>query len=255
MRWVILITSAVTALAAAIPAVGQRGPRGGPGGAGGGARQSAAIDLTGYWVSVVTEDWKFRMVTPAKGDFEAIPYTAEGRRVGERWDPAKDEASGEACKAYAAAGIMRMPGRLHIQWENNNTLKIDTDAGSQTRLFRFDVAAAPPNTEPSWQGFSAAKWEPAGGGGRGAQARGGDLKVVTTNMRAGYVRKNGAPYSQNAVLTEYYDINTLPNGDQWLTVTSIVDDPAYFTRPYLTTSDFKKLPDETGWRPTPCMVK
>jgi hypothetical protein len=157
---------------------------------------------------------------------------------------------------------MRMPGRLNIRWENDNTLRIDTDAGSQTRLLRFDQTAAAPNTEASLQGFSVARWEAAaagGGGGapRGAAqpARGGSLKVVTTHIKPGYVRKNGALHSPNAVLTEYFDLNTLPNGDQWLTVTTIVDDPAYFSRPYLTTSDFKKLPDNTGWRPTPCSAK
>jgi hypothetical protein len=78
---------------------------------------------------------------------------------------------------------------------------------------------------------------------------------VTTNLRPGYVRKNGAPYSKNAVVTEYYSINTLPNGDQWLTILTKVEDPLYFSRPYLTTSDFKKLSDATGWNPTPCSAK
>jgi len=232
----------------------QRGGRGGAGGGGApSARQNAAIDLTGFWVSVITEDWKFRMVTPGKGMFEALTLNAEGRRVGEAWDPAKDEATGEACRSYGAAGIMRVPGRLHITWENDTTLRIDTDAGTQTRLFRFNAAAAP-SGEPTWQGYSAARWEAAAGG-RGGAARGGSLKVVTTNLRAGYVRKNGAPYSKNTVLTEYFDLNAMPNGDQWMTVTTQVDDPVYFSRPLLTSSDFKKLPNADGWNPTPCSSK
>ena len=93
-----------------------------PGGRGGAppppktAREGAPVDLTGYWVSVVTEDWRWRMVTPIKGDFASIPLNAEGRKVGLAWDPAKDETAGEQCKAYGAAAIMRMPGRLHITW-------------------------------------------------------------------------------------------------------------------------------------------
>ena len=79
--------------------------------------------------------------------------------------------------------------------------------------------------------------------------------MVTTKMRPGYVRKNGAPYSRNAVLTEYFDLNTTPNGDQWMTVTTQVDDPVYFSRPLLTSSDFKKLPNADGWNPTPCSSK
>jgi len=140
---------------------------------------------------------------------------------------------------------------LHITWQDDNTLKVEKDTGTQTRVFHFG-AAAPPAGEPSWQGYSVAQWE--GGAGRGA-VRTGDLKVVTTNLKAGYVRKNGAPYSKNAVVTEFYDLNTLPNGDVWITITTKVEDPTYFTRPYLTTTDFKKLPDATGWNPTPCSAK
>jgi hypothetical protein len=214
------------------------------------ARSAAAIDLTGYWVSVITEDWKFRMVTPKKGVYETLTLNAQGRKVGDSWDPARDEAAGESCRAYSAANIMRMPTRLNITWADDSTLKIETDAGTQTRLLRFSRDAA--SGAPSWQGHSTAEWQP--GPGRGAN-RGGTLKVVTTNLRPGYIRRNGAPHSDKAVVTEYFDLNTAPNGDRWLTVTTKVDDPQYFTRPYLTSSDFKKLPSAAGWNPTPCAAK
>jgi hypothetical protein len=229
----------------------QRGGRGGRG-APAAPREAAPFDLTGYWVSVITEDWKTRMVTPKKGFYTALPLNAEGRRVADGWDPSKDETAGEQCRSYGAANIMRVPGRLHITWENDNALRIDTDAGTQTRLFHFT-----PSTpgERSWQGYSTAEWQYAPGTQGGGPSRGGDLKVVTGNLKPGYVRKNGAPYSQNAVVTEYYDVNALPNGDQFLTVTTKVDDPVYFARPYLTSSDFKKLPDASGWNPTPCSAR
>ena len=232
--------------------------RGGRGGAAASAQQSAAIDLTGYWVSMITEDWKFRMVTPAKGIYETLTLNGEGRRVADAWDPAKDEVAGEQCRAYGAGNIMRLPTRLHVTWQDPNTLRIDTDTGTQTRLFRFGSAAATAPGEPSWQGHSVAEWQPGPGGGRGAaaaQPRGGTLKVVTTNLKSGYVRKNGAPYSNKAVVTEYFDLNKTPNGDQLLTVTVKVDDPLYFSRAYLTSSDFKKLPDDKGWNPTPCSAR
>ena len=129
----------------------------------------------------------------------------------------------------------------------------ETDAGTQTRLFHF-AAAETAAGEPTWQGYSVAQWEFAAGGGRG-QPRTGDLKVVTTNLRPGYVRKNGAPYSAKTTVTEYYDLNTMPNGDRWFTVTTKVDDPVYARGPYLTTTDFKKLPDQSGWNPTPCSAR
>ncbi len=211
-------------------------------------QSSAPIDLTGYWVAVITEDWKFRMVTPKKGVYETLTLNAEGRKVGDSWDPAKDEGAGEQCRSYGAGNIMRVPTRLRVSWQDATTLKIETDAGTQTRLLRFGGTSAPAG-EPTWQGQSAAEWQMGPGRGTG---RGGNMKVVTTNLKPGYVRKNGAPYSARTTVTEYYDLNTLPNGDQWLTVTTKVDDPVYFTRPYLTSSDFKKLPGAAGWNPTPC---
>ena len=228
----------------------QRGGRGGRG-ALVSPREGAAIDLTGYWVSVIAEDWKFRMVTPRKGVYDSLMLNAEGRRVADTWDPAHDEAAGEQCRSYGAANIMRVPGRVHITWQDDNTLRLDTDAGTQTRLFVFGTA--PAAAEPSWQGHSVAEWQYAPAA-RGA-ARVGNLKVTTTNLRAGYVRKNGAPYSARTTLTEYYDLNTMPNGDRWFTVTSKVDDSVYARGPYLTTTDFKKLPDAAGWNPTPCSAK
>src|SRR5262245_61295169 len=81
---------------------------------------SAPIDLTGYWVSIVNEDWRWRMVTPPKGDTSSVPLNAEGTKVANAWDPATDGS----CLAYGAAGLMRIPTRLHITWDNENTLKI-----------------------------------------------------------------------------------------------------------------------------------
>lgn len=219
-------------------------------------RAAAAADLTGYWVSVVTEDWQFRMVTPPRGAYVGIPVNDAGRRIADSWDPGRDEAAGEACRAYGAAGLMRLPGRLHIVWEDDSTLRVDTDAGSQTRRFRFAAnAAAGEDDAPSWQGHSLAAWQYAAEPGRAPESPGaesGGLKVVTTGMRAGYLRKNGVPYSADAVLTEYFTRLSAPNGDEWLIVTTIVEDPVYLDRPYVTSTNFKKLPDSSGWRPTPC---
>src|SRR5205814_2789664 len=143
------------------------------------ARATASADLTGYWVSAVTEDWRYRMITPARGDHPSIPLNADGNRVADAWDPAKDEAAGEQCRAYGAAGVMRMPGRIHITWADDNTLKVETEAGTQTRLLRFANAAAQtllasgaadiPGLAadalvPSWQGAPVAVSEGRGRG-------------------------------------------------------------------------------------------
>lgn len=213
-------------------------------------RASAAVDLTGYWTSVVTEDWRYRMVTPPKGDRPSVPVNAASIAVLNAWDPAKDEAAGEQCKGYGAVGAMRQPGRLHITWGDDSTLKVETEAGTQTRLFHF--AAVPPSAEPSWQGDSVASWEYAGGR-RGRSSANGSLKVVTRRLRPGYLQKNGVPYGANAVLTEYFDRMTEPNGDSWLVLTATVEDPQYLSQPFTRSSQFKRLPDNfSGWEPEVC---
>jgi len=247
------------------------------------ARESAPIDLTGYWVSVVTEDWRHRMATPRKGDYESVPLSAEGRRVADAWDLEQDNAAGLECKAFGVGGIMRQPGRLHITWENDDTLRIDFDAGSQTRLLHFDPTAYPPPDELTWQGYSVAEWQrppagpgtpvraqignstgpiAAGGGGRGLRggppppssiSEGGALEVVTTGFREGYLRKNGVPYSADASITEYFHrLPEHPNGDVWLHVVTIVEDPLYLSEPFYTSTHFKREPNGDKWDPTPC---
>jgi len=207
-------------------------------------RAAAPFDLTGYWVSIVTQDWRQRMVTPPKGDYESVPITAEAKKVGDAWDPAKDEAAGEQCRSYGAPAIMRVPGRVHITWQDDVTLKVDADAGQQTRLFHFDSAA--PSGAPSWQGHTTAKWE------RGADGKSATLKAVTTRLRPGYLRKNGVPYSANAVLTEYWDVFTLPDGQAWMTITTTVEDSLYLRMPWLTALHFKREADGSKWDPSPC---
>jgi hypothetical protein len=250
---------AVMVLSLALPTGTQAQGRGGAPPPPVSGRAGAGEDLTGYWVSLVTEDWRYRMVTPAKGDYASVPLNPEGRRAADTWDPAKDEAAGNQCKAYGAAGLMRVPGRLHITWADDNTLKVETDAGKQTRLFHFG-AGEPPAGDAGWQGFSVADWELAGAGrgrrGGGAQApRQGSLKVVTTHLRPGYLRKNGVPYSANTVLTEYYTRVSETNGDSYLIITTIVEDPQYLQQPFVTSTHFKKEADGAKWDPSPCTAR
>jgi hypothetical protein len=199
------------------------------------------------------------MLTPPKGNADYVPLSAEGRRVTQNWDPQKDEAAGEQCKGYGAGGIMRLPGRLHITWPDDSTLKIEIDTGTQTRTLHFRETG-PSNDEPSWQGHSVARWEMAntGLGFFGPPPPGprfGQLKVVTTRMRPGYLRKNGIPYGANAVLTEYISHLADDDGIRYLAVTTMLEDPEYLLQPWVRTSQFKKLPDAKGWNPTPCSAR
>lgn len=227
------------------------------------AQAGAAFDMTGYWLAVVTEDWRFRMVTPPKGDYLGVPLNAEARKIADGWDPAADEAAGLQCKSYGAANIMRVPERLHVTWQDDQTMKMETDAGTQTRVFYF---GAPQGQGGNWQGVSKAVWDATPGFGADptkfdprfgslSKITGGSLKVVTTKLKPGYLRKNGIPYSGEATVTEYYDRVTTRNGDVYLVVTTAVDDPMYLRQPYQTSTSFRKQADASGWNPSPCVSR
>ena len=221
-------------------------------------KAGAPVDLTGTWVSVITEDWRWRMVTPPKGDYASLPINMDAKKTADTWDPAKDEAAGEACKGYGAPGLMRQPTRLRITWQDDNTMKMEADAGTQTRLFHFGDWKAPGGA-PTIQGDTTASWE-TGARGRGANPpapppMSGNLKTVTRNLRAGYLRKNGVPYSDKATLTEYWDLLRQPNGEQWIVITTVVEDSTYLARTWITSLNFKKESNGSKWDPSPCSAR
>ena len=265
----------VASLAGAAPAAMAAQEAATADGQGSAYQRYAPIDLIGTWVSVVTEDWQYRMITPAKGDFLNLPLNAVAEEVAGAWDPARDAAAGNACQAYGAPTIMREPGRVRIVWlEGGNALRVETDSGQQTRVFHF-AGATEPTGPAGWQGFSKADWRYSGGfdidavgaelgpaARRGRSARppvseptGGALRVVTTHLQPGYLRKNGVPYSDKTVVTEYFNVYADVDGTSWLVVTTIVHDPTYLRTDYITSSNFKKEPDDSGWRPRPCTVQ
>jgi hypothetical protein len=216
------------------------------------AKAAAPIDLTSYWVSFISQEWRWRMVTPARGDYAGVPITVEAKKVADAWDPGKDLAAGLQCKSYGAPAIMRVPGRLHITWQDDDTLKVETDAGTQVRLLRFGKVKAS-GGPASWQGDSVAQWQtPVGARDGSAALKSGSLKIVTTHLRPGYLRKNGVPYSESTILTEYWDLFKERNGEQWITITTKVEDPIYLREPLLTGANFKKEGDGTKWDPAPC---
>jgi hypothetical protein len=245
MKKITLVTFAI--LAAHATAFAQGRGRGGAPAPPQTAKAAAPIDVAGYWVSIVTEDWRYRMVTPAKGDYQGVPMTPEGRKIADAWDPAKEEASGDVCKSYGAPAILRVPGRLHMTWQDDQTLRMDVDAGKQTRVFHFGNWKPPSGGPHTIQGDSVAVWE---GGGRGATD--GAMKVTTTNLKAGFLRKNGVPYSEDTTVTEYYELIAMPDGTPLLVVTISTTDPMYLRQPFVITSQFKKEPTDAKWHPAEC---
>lgn len=222
------------------------------------ARAGAPMDLTGHWVSLITDDWVYRMITPAKGDFSYVPLNQEGQRIASAWDPARDAAAGEECKGYAAPAIMRLPSRVEISWQDDNTLKLDIDTGMQTRLFHFGQRE--PQGARSWQGWSNAAWQLSGTTEQfypgptslGQVKRSGSLRVDTNNLRAGYLRKNGLPFSEDAFMTEYYNLIVEDDGNQYLVIQTFVADPRYLNAHFVRTLQFKREPDGSKRTPVPC---
>ncbi len=257
----------VVAVAALVVWAGEAGRAGGEPQRGGGARGQApptpkadsAIDITGSWTAVITEDWALRMVTPKKGDYTRVPMTPAARQIADAWDPARDEAAGEQCRGYGAPSVMRLPGRLRISWVDDQTLKMEVEAGNQTRMFHFDLPGPkgpglpeprPGAPEPGWQGYSSAQWQYTVN-----PPRSGELKVVTSRLRAGYLRKNGVPYSANTSMTEYYHRMTAPNGDVWLTVVAEIVDPENLREPFVQSTHFKRLAPNATFRPEACEAR
>jgi hypothetical protein len=250
MRRISLIAVVIAAVAAGADLSAQRGAA--PQGAPPTPRAAAPIDITGTWVSIVTEDWRWRMITPPKGDYPSVPLTPAGRGLADQWDPAKDAAAGEQCRAFGAPNVLRMPGRIRISWQNDSTLKVETEAGTQTRMFVFGAPSAAVTADRTWQGVSTAQWLlPGGGRGRGAPGF-GSMKVVTTRIRPGYLQRNGVPYSENAVVTEFFNRTKEANGDEWLIVTTTVEDPQYLAARFTRSSHFKKLRANATFTPQTC---
>ncbi len=226
------------------------------------AEQAAPFDLTGYWTSIVTQDWIFRMTLPQRGQYLDIPISLKGREFADAWNAAADEAAGKQCEAYGAAAIMRIPGHLHITWQDENTLRVDTDAGMQTRLLLFQPTPDQKAAAPSWQGVSVAQWQlylrGAGFGGaqrRNMHAQYGWLRISTTDMLPGLLRKNGVPYSAQTHMSENWVLNPEADGAQWLMDTTTLNDPQYLQVPYILNSIFLKQPDGSKWSPSPCSLR
>ncbi|HTT06957.1 MAG TPA: hypothetical protein VMF64_16885 [Steroidobacteraceae bacterium] len=222
-------------------------------------RAQAPIDPTGYWVSLITQNWQYRMVVPGRGEYADIPLNDKAKKFADAWSAAADTAAGKACEAYGAAVLMRNPERLHILWQDEQTLRVDTDAGRQTRLLHFGTPAS--QQSASLQGYSSARWQidrvvntfgaPVG---RDGSSHYGSLIVHTDHLLPGLLRKNGVPYGADTTVGEIWDLRILSASDQWLTISTKVEDPQYLFQPYVYDSIFQKEPDGSKWSPGACSL-
>jgi hypothetical protein len=233
------------------------------------ARDEAPYDLSGYWVSLITQNWRLRMVVKGPGDYIGVPMNPEAKKIADAWTPAAAEAAAKACAAYGGGIIMYLPERIHISWQDANELKVDTDAGMQTRVLHFVPAGAPAeaplqspsDTQASLQGYSVARWVlPAAalrgrpGGASGPHSQYGSIQVTTDHMLPGLLTKNGIPYDGQAKKTEWWDLRKVSTDEQWLTISTTLVDPHYLTRPYIYDPIFQREADGAKWDPSPCAL-
>jgi hypothetical protein len=224
------------------------------------AKAAAPFDLTGQWVSLVTRDWQFRMVIPRRGEYQGVPLNLAGKQYADAWDPNVDEKAGRQCAPYGAGVVMLVPERLRIDWADDETLRMQTDAGMQTRVLRFKPGADAASALPSWQGQSKASWlmhavSDPGFGPPADEGHFGSLKITTTNMLAGLVRKNGIAYSEHSDLLEYWDVQQDPvTKKDYLIVTGSLHDPDLMIANYNYVATFERDSDRAKWDPTPCSL-
>lgn len=235
------------------------------------ARDQAPYDPSGYWVSLVTQNWRSRMVVMGPGDYIGVPINAAAKKAADAWTPAAAAAAARSCETYGGGIIMYLPERIHIGWQDANDLKVETDAGMQTRVLHFvsagrgapgGVQAAPPPTgvAPSLQGYSVARWVLPGGGqrfgpaGSAPHSHYGSIQVTTDHMLPGLLRRNGIPYDGDARKTEWWDLRKESTGEQWLVISTTLVDPHYLYKPYIYDPIFQKEADGAKWDPTACSL-
>lgn len=224
------------------------------------AKTVMPFDLTGQWVALITRDWQFRMVVPGRGEYQGIPLNLASKQRADAWDAKEDEKSGKQCEAYGAGVVMLVPERLRIGWVDDDTLRVETDAGMQTRLLRFRPDPGATSAPASWQGQSRASWlmhavSDPGFGQPADEGHFGSLKISTTNMLAGLLRKNGVAYSAHSELLEYWDVQQDPvTKKEYLIVTASLHDPDLMIANYNYVATFERETDASKWDPTPCSL-
>lgn len=185
------------------------------------AQTRVGFNMTGMWTAMYHED-ELERTDPGSpaGDYLGMPINDEARLRADTWDADLVSVLEHQCIPHSAIYAMRAPSNLKIS-------TIDDPASGQIVAFIVDGTYTGPRTiwmdgrpHPSefaahtWSGFSTGAWE------------GDTLRVETTHLKAGYLRRNGVMFSDQAVLTEFFDLH-----DKYLTLTSIVEDPVYLTEP------------------------
>lgn len=202
---------------------------------------AAQVDIAGEWVSEFSEDRVERIPGPDVGDYAGLPLNDAARLKADTWQASVQTLPERQCIPHPSPYSLRGPTNLRISadvdpvTQETVSYTIYGTFGRATRLVWMDGRPRPSPLAPhTWAGFSTGRWE------------GSRLRIDTTHIKLGYLRRNGVPHSDLATMTEYLWVR----GDR-LQISSIVDDPVYLSEPLVRTTDFVRNPTQHGVA-TPC---
>jgi len=200
----------------------------------------AQIDFSGEWAPRFYEDQPERVAGPELGDYLGLPINDAARERADTWAASIQSTPEWQCRPHSADYIWRGPSQLRITKEvdpvTRQILAFHAEwLRSIDNIYYLDGRPHPSANSPhTWGGFATAKWD-------------GDMLTVTvTHLKEGYVRRNGVPRSDLATVTEHW----VRHGN-WLTVTTVVNDPVYLTEPFVRSTDYE-LDEHQLVAPYPC---
>ena len=206
------------------------------------APAAAQVDFSGEWAPRFWEDNPERVAGPELGDFLGIPINDAARKRAEAWDASIQTLPEWQCRPHSADYIWRGPSQLRISKEIDPVSREITAYHAEwlrsvdRAIYLDGREPPPPDALHTWAGFSVGRWE------------GDMLTIKVTHLKEGYLRRNGLPRSDKATVTEHW----VRNGD-FLTVTTIINDPVYLTEPFIRTTDYE-LAVNQQIPPYPCGV-
>ncbi len=213
-----------------------------PGSNAGRVQSAPAIDFSGYWTGNMQEDGEERGAGPALVDYGGVPVNQAGRLWALSYDPSRLTSRYHQCDGYVAPYSMRAIGNTRVWEERDPHLQtlIAIHWYSQTfeghRVFWMDGRPHPPAyAAHTYMGFSTGTFV------------GNALRVETTHLKQGWLRRNGLPESDQTTLTEFF----VRHGDH-ITYTSVIKDPVFLSEPLTKTTDFYRQPSDPGAWLFPC---
>ena len=200
-------------------------------------------DMSGEWVPRFHEDADERGGGPELGDYTGLPINDAGRARADSWDPAWLSMPEWQCRPHPVDYIWRGPSQMRI-WKEIDPLTREMVAyhqywlRSMDRPIYLDGRSRPPASAAfTWGGFSKGEWD------------GDNLRIVTTHMKEGYIRRNGVPRSSRSTLVQHW----IRHGNV-LTGVMMIYDPVYLEDVHVRSSDYILDPSQ-HIPPYPCEPK